>query len=85
MSERDYVDFIKTPLADLEQKLAAANARIARFIVECDQLFHSYAIPFEKSDNDKAFVRFSEAVRHLVYEEGKDTPRRAREALEGKP
>ena len=30
MSERDYVDFIKTPLADLEQKLAAANARIAR-------------------------------------------------------
>ena len=69
------------PPSEQGATITALREENARLIVACDALFHSYAVPLEKSDNDKALVRFADAVRPIVYADGKATPMRARVAL----
>ena len=93
MSERDYVDFIKTPLADLEQKLTAATARIARleealtpsgetkaeYIGEVGFYFGGGS----EGEGFKVAVPWT-AIKEIMAMILARASRRAREALEGK-
>jgi len=82
MTQTAATDFGRFEIDQLRAANTSLREENARLIAACDALFHSYAVPLEKSDNDKALLRFADAVRPIVYADGKATLIRARRQFE---